>query len=485
MLAEGATLRAGTTPLKIPEAYRSSATHFSPIILSNQEKKSSPSKTTLPANTNKDERASRHLKELKKQLLKQHNQDGELKSSPRSTSSGSDTLSSPSQVISDQITAKPSIKTEPVTPIQSITPMRGSVPAPPVTQAVRPLPRKPTTSDNTNNAPESATSVQNTGLALPMSASGQTTTSVQVANSMPPTPITPLSTHSITHSTPVHATDTVNSLPAVSNAQPNQPIVVNNATISSPAMIPSYPSVVLQRDAATGAVSWLPVVTNMPYFTITSPQQPMAVNPVQVINQTNDTPPVAQTVSETITQPVTVSGSQSSSDQRSLGYNNVESTTINSRTIPTTVQDLSATATREQTTTSYSSQPQVVNTANDNQSQAVSRNRAKSKERLNSKSTNKGKTTSTSKGDNSSEPAKTINSQPVVVKSSSAITVKTAAMHTKPSEQMSNMTAKRQSRERKQISNEKGKFILLLVLQWISLSPCVNDLSILLQLIKN
>lgn len=300
MLSEGATLKAGNAPLRLPEAYHSTATHFSPIVLSGEENKASPSRV-VSSGSGKDDRANRNLKELKKQLLKQHaSQDADTKLSPRQPISPDQKLPQPrsthSKVASDLSPAKSKsiLNAKPVAPKPSIIQSkdRGTLSAPPVTQAVRPLPRQ-----QGKIVPEGSIGLSTDQSILAPNALSSTHPSAQIGSALQhPSPTIAQSAQLNAHTTSVHVTDPVHTLPVVSNTQTNQSLVVSSATMSSPAVIPSYPGmpVMLQRDATTGAVSWLPVVPNMPYWTI-SPQQAPAVGVMQSASpQTNSTPPTHQ-----------------------------------------------------------------------------------------------------------------------------------------------------------------------------------------------
>ena len=291
-IGEGATLKAGTAPLKQPDAYRSSATHFTPIVLSSHEKKTSPARSSTGTSPAKADRTSRNIKELKKQLLKKHNvQEGEAKLSPRQPDTTDQ--SSPAQNNTPTLVTQTEASTESSRPTIAAKPVSASKPSitqtkdrggasTPVTQAVRPLPRNSGINQNTHQVSASMENLNNNSNNRPAPAVNN------ISNSM----------HNLAHTSSVQVTEPVQTLPTISNAQTNhttqQPLVVNGATLSTPPMIPSYPSmpVVLQRDPTTGAMSWIPVVHNMPYWPM-SPQQAPA--PAAVIQPVTAQAPVTAT----------------------------------------------------------------------------------------------------------------------------------------------------------------------------------------------
>lgn len=338
-MGEGATLKAGVTPLKLPDAYRSSATHFTPIVLSSHEKKTSPARSSNTSSSGsapaKADRASRNIKELKKQLLKKHNvQEGEAKLSPRQpdsdlTLTAQDIPSSNNIPAESQESIRPSAASKPVTaakPSIAQPKDRGGA-STPVTQAVRPLPR---TSGNSQTVTPTSTGGEN------INNSNNRVTNI--SNSM-----NNISQISIPSSS-VQSTEAVHALPLVTNAHTphttQQPIVVNGTTISSPAIIPSYPSMqfVLQQDPSTGAMNWIPVMPNMPYWPVTPQQAPaqavMQQTPVNAAHQMTPSMPsstqVIQNGDTTPTVPVPTSAAAVAPILRPSNQTSQETQNINS-----------------------------------------------------------------------------------------------------------------------------------------------------------
>lgn len=340
-IGEGATLKAGTAPLKLPDAYRSSATHFTPIVLTNHEKKTSPARSSAATSPSKVDRASRNIKELKKQLLKKHNvQEGEAKLSPRqpdnSDLSPVSTPNNPStrpEIPETTADSRPTLTTKPVPatkPSISQIKDRGGA-STPVTQAVRPLPRNSGIIQNTKQ--QVSASMENLN-----NSNNRSSAVANISSSM----------HNLAQPSSVQITEPVQTLPAVTNTQTNhaqtnhaqtnhstqQPLVVNGATISTPPMISSYPSVpvVLQRDPTTGAMSWIPVVHNMPYWSMSPQQAPApaviqpvtAQAPVNTPQQQTTTPQHNQTVHSAVTSPLIAT---TASQQGTQGDNTTDTIT--------------------------------------------------------------------------------------------------------------------------------------------------------------
>lgn len=267
------TLKAGRSPLRLPDAYHSSATHFSPIILSNQDKKAAHAKLSLGKDNSRTDKA---IKELKRQLLKSHGaQDIDIRISSVDAPTGpADALpvtvaaTEPSNSI-PRLTSKPQNSSNPSSskPLPSAKPSmihsrEKGADSTPVTQAVRPLPR-PSDTQTDNGSP---------------SVHSRTTTSSAV----------------MANRNAVQQTSIQTTIPSISPAHGSQPLIVSSATLP-PTIIPSYPTVpmVLQGDStASGAVSWIPVVANAAHYNI-APYWTMQAQQTPVISTVQQTPGVS------------------------------------------------------------------------------------------------------------------------------------------------------------------------------------------------
>lgn len=317
-VGEGATLKSVRPPLRLPDAYHSNATHFSPIILANHEKEPTRVRTS---SGKENTRTDKVIRELKRQLYKSLGaQDVEMRVSsvddPATASAQQPSSKDLSDTPSSHQTAKKSLNLKASSTPSTTKPLSATKPSiahnrerggdsTPVTQTVRPLPRQSINQNSNNNPSTHSTNGNNgnsTNTANSNAANSSHSNDGDHGNS---------STTVNRHNTSSHDNDSSNTapiinqsvhttIPSMSPAHGGQPLIVGSTALPS-AIIPSYPTVpmVLQGDsttATTGAVSWIPFVANAapynltPYWTVPSQQTPVIPTMQQQILPTNASP---------------------------------------------------------------------------------------------------------------------------------------------------------------------------------------------------